>query len=344
MIMDAVRSTPVTEGALAPCLVSFIICTRNRANILDRCLASVERAARRRADAPAEIIVVDNGSTDGSAGVVAAFAARSRIAVRPLYLARPGLGAARNLGISAASGAWLVFTDDDCVLAEDYIDDLMRHAAKDVRAVVRGGRVELGDSADLPLTIKTSDHVEHFAAGQFPGGFVHGCNLVIPRAVIAQIGLFDGRFGAGARLRSAEDTDFVLRAHRAGFAIEYVPDMRVSHFHGRRSDGDAERLILNYSYGNGAIYAKHGMALWWLLRFPLWTARSAWREWRDKRMAPRFSVSERRILAANLRGAAAYLRSRFTRNIPIESYVASHPTLAGPMVGAAAAGPPGPDN
>lgn len=330
----------VTAPRLAACVVSFVICTRNRGRIFERCLASVEGAALHRADVPAEIVIVDNGSTDRTAGVIAGFVDRSRVSVSSLYLAVPGLGAARNLGISAASGTWLVFTDDDCVLAEDYIGDLMRHVAEDTRPVVRGGRVELGDPADLPLTIKTSDHVEHFTPGQFPGGFVHGCNLAIPRAVIARIGVFDDRFGAGAPLRSAEDTDFILRAHRAGFAIEYVPDMRVSHFHGRRSDADAARLILNYSYGNGAIYAKHGMALRWLLKFLFWTTRSAWREWRDRQRRPRYSVSERRILAANLAGAVAYLRSCVTRYIAMTRSLTQRRTSGGHALRAAVAGPP----
>lgn len=298
----------MTASDRAGVAVSFIICTRNRSAALRRCLASVERAALRRGDLPMEIVVVDNGSIDGTTGVITRFAAVSGIPVRMLYLAVPGLGAARNLGIEAASGALLVFTDDDCELAGDYVDDLLAHSARDVQPVIRGGRVELGDPADLPLTIKTSDHRERYVSGRFPGGFIHGCNLVIPRTVIGRIGAFDPRFGAGAPLRSAEDTDFILRAHRAGFAIEYVPDMRVLHFHGRRSDADAAALILAYSHGNGAIYAKHGLRLRWLLKFPFWTARSAWRDWRGDREAPQPLISEVRILMANLAGAKSFLR------------------------------------
>lgn len=302
----------MTAPELPGVAVSFIICTRNRSAALRRCLASVERAALRRGDLPMEIVIVDNGSIDGTTGVITRFAAASAIAVHMLYLAPPGLGAARNLGIGAASGALLVFTDDDCELAGDYVDDLMAHSARDEHPVVRGGRVDLGDPADLPLTIKTSEHRERYVPGRFPGGFIHGCNLVIPRAVIARIGAFDPRFGAGAPLRSAEDTDFILRAHRAGFAIEYVPDMRVLHFHGRRSNADAAALILAYSYGNGAIYAKHGLRLRWLLKFPFWTARSAWRDWRSGRRAPDATLSEVRILMANLAGAKSFLRLGLT--------------------------------
>jgi len=61
-----------------------------------------------------------------------------------------------NVALRAAQGEILAFTDDDCRLSKDYVNDLLRHDAGDAEPVLRGGRIELGDPTDLPLTIRTT--------------------------------------------------------------------------------------------------------------------------------------------------------------------------------------------
>ncbi|MGH6684274.1 MAG: glycosyltransferase family 2 protein, partial [Pseudolabrys sp.] len=93
-------------------LMSLIICTKNRAAQLDVCLK--ELAAALPPPCEMEVILVDNGSTDATAGVIAQFAAASPFKVSRAYVGKPGLGLARNAGLAAAHGEWLLFTDDDC--------------------------------------------------------------------------------------------------------------------------------------------------------------------------------------------------------------------------------------
>jgi len=64
----------------------------------------------------------------------------------------------------------------------------------------------------LPFTIKRSRVRERLTPDIHPGGFVLGCNMTMHRDVAARIGDFDERFGAGGPLRSAEDTDYLVRA------------------------------------------------------------------------------------------------------------------------------------
>lgn len=288
--------------------ISFIVCTKDRQARLMRCLGSIVQAALRRPEADCEVVVVDNGSRDETHAAVLAFAETSPVPVRLAHEAFPGLGAARNTGLALASGTILAFTDDDCELHPDYVRDLVQRWSRGPRDLVRGGRVELGDPADLPFTIKTSNAVETFAKGVYPGGFVHGCNLVVTRAVAEAVGPFDPRFGTGAALQSADDTDYLLRAHLAGFPAEYVPDMCVRHYHGRRTPEQIRRLLLAYALGNGALYVKHGRRAPWLLKYVFWTGRDVLRELLAPEASPEFCVSNRRVFFANLAGAWRFLQ------------------------------------
>src|SRR5271155_3461141 len=135
--------------------LSVIVATRNRAHAIAGCLASVAEAVANAAPLDAELIVVDNGSQDRTAAVVEQWASGSSFPVRLLSEPKAGLSRAHNLALRAAEGEILAFTDDDCRLRKDYVSDLLRHDAGDTELVLRGGRIELGDPTDLPLTIKT---------------------------------------------------------------------------------------------------------------------------------------------------------------------------------------------
>jgi GT2 family glycosyltransferase len=239
--------------------LSVIVVTRNRAHQLAPCLNSI-LVAIDRAQVKAQLIVVDNGSSDGIANVLA----RSRDA-RVQALQEPRLGKARGLNraLDIAKGELLAFIDDDCRTHPDYVQDLLRHYEADTEPVLRGGRIELGDPTDLPFTINTSDIRKrwHIALDstrrEAIAGDINGCNMVMPRALIERIGPFDEDFGPGSRMESCDDADMILRAYTAGAPIEYVPDMTVYHHHGRKTDAQIAALFRRYHVGWGAVHAKH---------------------------------------------------------------------------------------
>jgi glycosyltransferase involved in cell wall biosynthesis len=134
--------------------VTIIVCTKNRANALEQCLGSISKAILRCPGRKAEVIVVDNGSADNTPDVVSAYLGSAKIPGLLVREPRPGLAAARNSGLNHASGRLIAFTDDDCRIAPDYISVMMAHFEHDEEPIIRGGRVELGDRADLPLSIK----------------------------------------------------------------------------------------------------------------------------------------------------------------------------------------------
>ncbi len=295
-------------------LASFIVCTRNRAEALEACIRSIERACRSHPTVTSELVVVDNGSTDGTAEWLMRTAATSSLAMTLVTEPRPGLATARNAGMERSCGRILIFVDDDCEVDCRYLQDLERHYATGERFIIRGGRVELGGSLDLPFTIKRSQRRERFTPDIHPGGFILGCNMTMHREIALQVGRFDERLGAGSALKSAEDTDYLVRAFQLGIPIEYVPDMTVLHYHGRNSREAIERLHRDYSLGNGALCLKHILRAPWLLRHFCWSVRSAWRELLGgPRFDPEVSLSHWPIVFMNLVGAAKFARLAVTR-------------------------------
>lgn len=301
------RTTAAAASAGHGPFASFIVCTRDRMQALAACIRSIEAACAAAFTVSSELVVVDNGSSDGTPAELRRIVAASRMKITLVAEPRPGLAVARNAGMEWARGRVLVFIDDDCEIARTYLSDLKRHYAKGEQRVLRGGRVELGNPADQPFTIKRSKIAARLTRDVHPGGFVLGCNMTMHREVAALIGRFDERFGAGAPLHSAEDTDYLVRAFHLGIPVEYVPDMTVFHHHGRTSRAAIERLHRSYSLGNGALCAKHLLKAPWLLRHFCWTVRSACGQvFGGARFDPALQLSHWPIVSMNLLGAAKF--------------------------------------
>jgi GT2 family glycosyltransferase len=300
--------------------LSFIVATRNRAHAIIECLDSIAAALANAAPLDAEIIIVDNGSADNTADTIKAWARASGLRVKLLSEPRAGKARALNCALRAAEGELLAFTDDDCRLHSEYLNDLLRHDAADIGLVLRGGRVELGDPFDLALTIKTDDEAADYAHPMHPAGFIHGANMTTSRAVADRIGLFDERFGPGTPF-PGEDCDYVIRAHAAGLRVQYVPDMIVLHFHGRRDKQTAHRLFSGYMRANGALYIKHLRSSPLLIRHLWWDVRHWVKELRGHStpFMAEVGIGHKQIVVGNIIGmfhftslqVRAYLLSLF---------------------------------
>jgi GT2 family glycosyltransferase len=314
--------------------LSVIVATRNRAPHLRPCLDSIAAAFAKAAPLAAEIVVVDNASTDSTFQTVTQWATASPVPVRVLSEPKAGLSRAHNLALLAAQGELLAFTDDDCRLHPDYVNDLLRHHAADGELVLRGGRIELGDPTDLPLTIKTTpDRINwhrrmNSARHQPITGQINGCNMTIPRGMVEKLGPFDERFGPGGIIGSGGDSDYLFRAYLADFMLEYVPDMTVIHHHGRKTAAQGYKLLQGYLIGNGAEYAKHGWQDLNLCRPFYWDLKNALREiiTGTNTALPAIGFSHRDKVAYAVRGALRYFfigRHRSTRTVWDEEHIAA---------------------
>ncbi|RYE09984.1 MAG: glycosyltransferase family 2 protein [Hyphomicrobiales bacterium] len=265
--------------------ISAIVCTRNRSKAIEGSLASIVAALEQVQPVEAELLVVNNGSTDDTAAIVRAFAARSSIPVRLVDEPAKGLSRARNKGIAASSGRLIFFTDDDCRMEPDYfVAALARDRADGDELIFRSGMVLLGDPTDLRVSYRDIKELGRWNARSHPKAMgmldtvIIGANLMMRRELADRIGPFDTAFGAGARFPGGEEFDYLYRVYAAGLTIEYAPDMVIHHFHGRKLKEEGRKLIQGYTIGSGALYAKHSLrdARW--LRPLYWHVRDSVRE------------------------------------------------------------------
>ena len=295
--------------------LSVIVATRNRAHAIAPCLNSIAAAFTHAGLTDAEIIAVDNASTDDTASVLKAWASASGVPVTLLYEPQKGKGRALNRALRAAQGEILGFTDDDCRLSKDYASDLLRHDAADNELVLRGGRIELGDPTDLPFTINTDPTVKRWqrtmnsARYECFRGRINGCNMTMRRGLVERLGPFDENFGPGSVIGSGEDTDYIYRAYLAGATLEYVPDMTVVHHHGRKTADEGKELFRGYMIAAGALYARYLFKHPNLCRPFYWDCKSAIREiiTGTNTFLPNIAFSHRDSVACCLRGATIYL-------------------------------------
>jgi len=256
--------SPSTNQGQAAAMISVVIATRNRADALARCLESFAGMA---ADGTVwELVVVDNGSTDGTGAAIDGFAARSPAPVRRLFEARPGVSAARNRGIAAARHSVIAFTDDDCIVDPPWLGAIAAAFAGAAAPDLVGGRVDLHDPRDMPVAIRPFDAPAEIDGFDSVRSHLIGCNFAASRRLLDRIGGFDESFGPGSWSLAGEDLELFCRAVHAGCRAVYDPSVRVRHGHGRRDPAEIARLGRSYARGCGAALGKRiraGQAQLW---------------------------------------------------------------------------------
>lgn len=206
-----------------------------------------------------ELVIVDNGSTDGTSEYLASINQKqfSRVKVTTTFEPKRGLAAARNKGWRTATGRIVAFTDDDCYVSADYVDSVIQVFYDDLNIGFLGGRILLFDPLDYRLTILECHQRCDFRPWTFiNAGAVMGANMAFKKTALERIGGFDERLGAGTPFPS-EDIDAAAAVLWAGIPGAYDPRPVVYHHHGRRSDREARQLGRSYDAGRGAYYAKY---------------------------------------------------------------------------------------
>lgn len=204
-----------------------------------------------------ELIVVDNNSSDKTGELINSLKAESAADIKYVLEKRQGLSYARNRGIEESKGGIVAFLDDDCIVDHYWLACMVHEFRSDPELSAIGGRVELFDVRDKPVTIMTSTERRMFSSAGQLFSFMHGCNMAFDRYVFQKIGCFDIRLGAGTKVFAAEDTDFFYRVYKNSFRMLYCPELLVYHNHGRRLDAQVSALLRGYAAGRGAFYCKH---------------------------------------------------------------------------------------
>jgi hypothetical protein len=223
--------------------VSVVVPTHNRANMLSLTLRSILR----QRDVDFEILVVDDGSSDNTAEVVAKFGdARLRI-LRNEVPQR--VSAARNRGAAAARGEWVAFVDDDDLWAPNKLCLQLAAARSTGRSWVYTGAVSVDDSLTIlsgappPTPEVVVEVISRYNA--VPGG---GSNVMARRDALETAGPFD------TRLRNTEDWEMWIRLTKLG-APAWVPQPLMAY---RVHDANASLDVAQVLAGAALIERTHG--------------------------------------------------------------------------------------
>ena len=204
---------------------SVIIVTYNHKKYMEDCLTSV------LANDPLEVIVVDNGSTDGTPEFIEENFPKVKVIRSPRNL---GYGGGNNLGVRHARGEYVVILNPDTKVGKNWLEELLKPLAKSERLITTP-KILLYDGS----AINTIGNIVHFTGLTFTRGYleplerydepeylsgISGACFAMRRDEYLELGGFDENF-----LAYNEDGEFSWRVHARGFKILYVPTSIVYH-------------------------------------------------------------------------------------------------------------------
>ncbi|GBU19466.1 MULTISPECIES: glycosyltransferase family 2 protein [Methylobacterium] len=234
--------------------ISIIIATYRRAAQLTETLRRFPIEPMRRFGA--ELVLVGSAPDDETAAVIEAYAARSPFPVKTAMAEAPGFAHAQNVGLSMSEGELIVFTDDDCYVAEDYLEALLHRF--DPRLFQYGmGEVGLVNHDDDPRIANTAwwpfpDKVIIPPRSLVAPGTIQGANMFFLREVLEATG--------GIRHVGVHESNDIMTAYlasRAGYTGALIRGPKVLHDHGRkRGSAEAQRVVDIYATIAGAYFAQ----------------------------------------------------------------------------------------
>jgi len=305
--------------------VSVIVATRERPDSLAACL----RSLLRQTYTDFEVVVVDNAPTTTRTADLVRHTWSDN--VRHVCEPRPGLAVAHNLGIAAARGELLAFTDDDVIADPGWLAAIVAGFDRPERPACVTGLIlpaELRTPAQRLLyrhggyakgfrpvvydrAAPPADPLFPFTAGRFGSG----ANMAFRADVLRGLGGFDPATGVGTPARGGDDLLAFFRTIVRGHRIAYEPAALVWHRHHTGPDA-VERQVRGYGTGLGAFLTaavlREPASLGALVRrIPRGVRHALDRTRAPGRPEPAWSARltgiERRALVA---GPAAYLRAR----------------------------------
>lgn len=265
---------PFVDNFLVVPTTSIIIVNYNFGGYLADCLASIAEASRASPDKP-EVVVVDNGSTDGS---VEKAAARFPDATWVRNGENLGFARACNIGIGRSRGEFILFLNPDTVIRPGALDAAGEFMAGHPRCGALGGLVFNSDGSRQP-TVRRFPTYTNILFGRnspvtklLPGNrrsreylcadldyaqprlvdALCGAFLFVRRRALAEVGVFDERF-----FFMVEDTDLCYRLRQAGWEVWYFPFPVCIHHLGERIKKNRNREKFHHGRGMLRFYYKH---------------------------------------------------------------------------------------
>jgi glucosyl-dolichyl phosphate glucuronosyltransferase len=280
--------------------VSIAICTYNHRESLRLTLDAVGRA-RVPEGLKCELIVIDNASNDGTAELVKNYRLDNQAPLVYLFEPRQGQCFARNAGLAAARGRFILFTDDDVRPPVDWVEGMCAPLLAGRAEAVAGG-VRIAPHLLRPWMgwrqrawLASTDSID----AHEPDRMV-GANMAFSKEVLKQVPAFDTELGPGAS-GFYDETLFTFQLREAGFRVASALGVTVEHHF------DESRL-LRASFLDSARKMGRSRAYWsyhWehrelpspqrelalaRLRLAKWRA-WRWREWRGAEGMPDWEMA-----------------------------------------------------
>jgi cellulose synthase/poly-beta-1,6-N-acetylglucosamine synthase-like glycosyltransferase len=242
-------------------LISVILSTWNRASLLRQTLEGMTKLSAPE-DASWELVVVDNNCTDSTPAVIGEFS--SLLPLRAISEPTPGLSNGRNAGVAAATGDYVVVTDDDVLVCPDWLRAYATAFTTYSDAAVFGGPIIPWFSVPRPdwLVRCMSEVANVYASlqpnvGQVPLGnglLPFGPNMAFRRDVLGDRPFSPelGRVGRG--MLACEETFLIRDLFARGFSGRWVPDAKLQHY--VREEQLTTEYIRRWNKGYGATMAR----------------------------------------------------------------------------------------
>lgn len=211
-------------------MLSIIVCTYNRGEILRECIQSVIN--NQPTTYPIELVVVDNNSKDNTAALVSEFS-QPNAWVKYVFEKEQGLSHARNTGYKAASYDWVLYLDDDALVHEDFFERA-KYLIEDTDFQCVGGLYLPWYKYGQPLWFRDSfasnkkaySNLSVLKSHEYASGGV----LLIKKELFLKYGDFDAEFGMkGNQVAYGEEDDFQRRIRAADIEIAYDPTLIIYH-------------------------------------------------------------------------------------------------------------------
>jgi GT2 family glycosyltransferase len=242
--------------------VSVVVCTCNGGRTLDQCLRSLQAL-----DYPDyEVIVVDDGSTDDTRAILERFQiancrlqiedlpsaiGNSHPAIRVIHQANHGLSYARNVGLHAATGAVVAYTDSDCFADADWLTHLVDQLQRSGAAAVGGPNLTPEDGWLAACVAAAPGQPVHVLESDQVAEHVPGCNMAFRREALLAMNGFDYQFR-----KAGDDVDVCWRLQQAGLWITFAPGAFVWH-HRRQTPRTYLRQQAGYGEAEALLRFKH---------------------------------------------------------------------------------------
>jgi O-antigen biosynthesis protein len=237
--------------------VTVAICAYNAADTIGECLASVQRSTY----PAAEILVINDGSRDGTGDI-----ARQFPGVRVIDVPNGGLSAARNIALQQASGEIIAYTDADVRVDADWLTYLIQPFVNSKAAAAGGPNIVPADDPWMAQCVARSPgSPTHVLLNDQIAEHVPGCNMAFRRNVLLEIGGFNPIFA-----RAGDDVDVCWRVQRQGYRIAFAPSALVWHRHRQSVRAYWKQQV---GYGEGESWLMDRYPEKFAGDRPLWTGR-----------------------------------------------------------------------